>query len=133
MMRIVFKAACLSIALVLLTSNACAGLKTLIELGKSQGKIAKALKKETKTYNKVKEAINSGKLKEGEPAENILKKFGEPVIDIYDKKRDAVKWLYMPAASTHFEGEKLYLFMDKDDKLVGWQLVDQPQEQAAQE
>lgn len=132
MIRTVFSAICLTIAAVLLTSNAYADLKTLMELGKSQGEIAKALQGETKAYNKVKEAIGSGELKEGEPAEGILTRFGEPVIEIYDRKRDAVKWLYMPATSTHFEGEKLYLFMDNDGRLVGWQLVNQPQGQAAQ-
>ncbi len=123
MMRI----AGLALIVLLLTTPARADLKTLMELGKSQGEIAKALKEETDSYNRVKEAIDSGKLKEGETAENIRKKFGEPVIDVFDEKRGSVKWLYMPATSTHFEGEKLYLFIGEDSLLVGWQLVNQPQ------
>lgn len=116
------------IALVILfpATWAYADLKTLMEVGKSQETIAKALKEETENYNKVKKAIISGELKEGMPAEKVRKKYGVPVIEIYDEQKSADKWLYMPAASTHFEGEKLYLFVDKEGKLVGWQLVGQP-------
>jgi hypothetical protein len=103
---------------------AYAGLKELMEVGKSQADIAKELKKETRNYNSVKDAIISGKLEEGMLGDKIRKKYGEPIIEIYDEKKDAYKWLYMPATSSHFEGEKLYLFIDKEDKLVGWKLVE---------
>ena len=118
------------ITLLILLPGTCvyADLKTLMEIGKSQTAIAKALKKETKNYNKVKKAIIQGELEEGMEARKIRKKYGEPVIDIYDKKKDANKWLYMPATSTHFKGEKLYLFVDKEGKLVGWQLVEEQPE-----
>lgn len=106
-------------------SNANADLKTLIEVGSSQKNIADALNKETASYNKVKEAITSGQLKEGMKAEIIEQKYGKPVIDSYDKKKDAFKWLYMPAESNHFKGEKLYLFISKDNTLLGWELVEQ--------
>ena len=105
-------------------TTACADLKTLIEVGKSQATIGKALKNETRNYNRVKEAIASEKLKEGMPAEKLRKKYGEPVIDIFDKKKSAYKWLYMPATSTHFEGEKIYLFIDEEGELVGWQVLE---------
>ena len=122
------KIAVFTLLLLLCASNARADLKTLLELGKNQDRIAKALKQETKNYNKVKGAIEKGGLKEGETADKIREKYGEPVIDVFDKKRNTVKWLYMPETSTHFEGEKLYLFMDKDDKLVGWQLIEESSE-----
>ena len=124
------KVSIMVVALIILLPGTCvyAGLKTLMEVGKSQAAIAKALKKETKNYNKVKKAIIQGELEEGMEARKIRKKYGEPVIDIYDKKKDANKWLYMPATSTHFEGEKLYLFVDKEGKLVGWQLVEEQPE-----
>ena len=44
--------------------------------------------------------------------------------NLFDEKRNAYKWLYMPAASSHFEGEKLYLFVDKEGTLVGWKLIE---------
>lgn len=105
--------------------SASADLKALIEVGKSQAQIAKALKEETKNYDKVKNAILSQKLKEGMPADRIRKKYGDPIIEIYDEKKNANKWLYMPATSTHFKGEKLYLFMDQEDNLVGWRIIEE--------
>ena len=112
-------------AALLFTTCAYAGLKELMEVGRNQDRMAKALKKETKNYNKVKKAIISEKLEEGMSAEKIKKKYGEPVIDIYDEKKSANKWLYMPATSSHFEGEKLYLFIDEENTLVGWRLIEQ--------
>ncbi len=119
---------CAAVLMPLAGRCAHADLKTLMRVGKSQAEIAKALKKETKNYNRVKKAIGKGKLKEGMPADKILKRYGAPIIDIYDEKRNAYKWLYMPATSTHFEGEKLYLFIDEEDNLVGWKLLGQEEE-----
>jgi hypothetical protein len=109
----------------LAAQKAHADLRTLINLGKNQERIAKELKKETKNYDKLKEAILEEKLEEGISSEKIEKKYGEPIIDIFDKKRNVYKWLYMPATSTHFKGEKLYLYIDEEGTLVGWQLVEQ--------
>ena len=115
----------LSLIILGMTTYVHADLRTLIGVGKSQAVIQKALKKETKAYNKVKEAIIAGKLVEGMESGDIRKKYGEPIIDnVYDKKRNAYKWLYMPATSSHFEGEKLYLFINEESKLVGWKLVE---------
>ena len=120
----------IAVLILLVTVQAYAGLRELIEVGKNQAQIAKALKNETKNYNRLKKAIVSGKLEEGMLATKIKKRYGEPIIDIYDKKKNAYKWLYMPATSTHFEGEKLYLFVDNEDKLVGWKLIEpEPKEQ----
>lgn len=108
-----------------LGTYAHAGLKELMEVGRNQAAIGKALKKETKNYNKVKKAIISEKLKEGILADKIRKRYGEPIIGIFDEKKNAYKWLYMPATSTHFKGEKIYLFIDEEDKLVGWRLIEE--------
>ncbi len=106
------------------TNTFSADLKTLMEIGASQVDIAKSLQQETKNYNEVKKAINSGAIKEGLAAETIRKKYGEPILETYDKKRDATKWLYMPASSNHFKGEKLYLYLDKENKVKSWELVE---------
>jgi len=116
----------LTVALLLfLPAAVYAGLKTLMKLGNNQSAIARHLKKETIRYNKVKEAILKGRLEEGMPADNIRGNYGDPIIEsIYDEKRNAYRWLYMPASSSHFEGEKLYLFIDKENLLVGWRLIE---------
>lgn len=102
-----------------------ADLKTLMEIGASQADIAKTLKQETTTYNGVKSAIAAGAIKAGMTADSIRRKYGAPVVEIYDKKRDANRWLYMPATSSHFEGEKAYLYFDKENKLKECELVGQ--------
>ncbi len=123
-----------ALSILLIDSLAHAGLKELMKVGKEQERIAKALKQETKNYNRAKEAILSGKLKEGMTASDVRKKCGEPILDsIFDRQRGAYKWLYMPETSTHFKGEKLYLYIDKEDKLVGWKLVEPPPEEEDEE
>lgn len=102
-----------------------ADLKTLMEIGASQADIAKTLQQETKNYNGVKNAIASGAIKEGMASDIVRRKYGEPIIETYDKKCDLTKWLYMPASSSHFGGEKLYLYVDKENKVKGWELVGQ--------
>ncbi len=105
------------------TSAYSADLKTLMEIGASQADIAKTLQQETKIYNGVKSAMDAGTIKKGMAADTIRKKYGEPIISIHDKKRDADKWLYMPAESTHFKGEKIFLYFDKENKLIEWEKV----------
>ena len=114
------------ITVLTIVTYAHADLKTLMKMGRNQTAINKALTKETKNYNKVKDAIASGKIEEGMPAKKIRRKYGNPIFDnIYDKKRNAYKWLYMPATSTHFKGEKMYLFVDVNDELVGWKFMEE--------
>ncbi len=102
-----------------------AGLRELMAVGKSQEQIQKALKKETKHFEEVKEAILEGKIKEGTEASRVHDKYGEPVIEIFDDRKNVTKWLYMPAGSTHFKGEKLYLYVNDEGAVVGWRLVEQ--------
>ena len=121
----------LAIAGILIFAACCvcnyahADLKTLMRIGKNQKEMAKALKNETANYNSVKEAILKEKLQEGMDGDQVRSKYGDPVIDIFDKRRNVNKWLYMPQTSSHFEGEKLYLYIDEGNKLVGWQIIEQ--------
>lgn len=117
--------AAVSIVFIGLALAYSADLKTLMEIGASQADIAKTLQRQTSIYNGIKSAIASGALKVGAAAETIRQKYGEPVIDVYDKKRDSNKWLYMPAESSHFKGEKIYLYFDKQNKLTEWEAVEQ--------
>ncbi|MFH0839861.1 MAG: hypothetical protein V1883_02455 [Candidatus Omnitrophota bacterium] len=113
-------------ALILLytTPTKAADMKKLMEVGASQAEIAKVLRQETKSYEAVKKAINSGRIREGMTADIIRKKYGGPIIETYDKKNDITKWLYMPASSDHFKGEKLYIHIDSDNKVKGWKLIE---------
>ena len=128
MAKLVITTFCIALLISVTSTPVYANLKTLMRLGANQAKMAKALKEETRNYNNVRKAIVSGKLKEGMSADKIRKKYGDPIMDnIFDKKRNAYKWIYMPATSNHFEGEKLYLFVNDNSELVGWKLINQPE------
>lgn len=93
------------------------GLDTLIAVARSQGDIQKAYRGETRTFNDVKKAIDRGSIKNGQPKEEIRKKYGEPVISTQDFITKREKWVYKPATSTYSEGIRIYLFFDKDGNL----------------
>lgn len=103
-----------------------AGLKTLMEIGAGQAEIAKSLRQETESYDAVKKAVNSGAIKEGMAADTIREKYGGPIVETYDKKSDLTRWLYMPASSGHFKGEKLYIYIDSENKVKRCELILSP-------
>ena len=90
------------------------GLDSLIEVGKSQGEIAKAYSEETRAYERVKRAIEGGEIAKGGTKKSILDKCGEPVVTVGDYGTDREKWIYKPAASDFFKGPKISLFFTKD-------------------
>ena len=98
------------------------GLSTLIEVGKSQAAMEKELKKETKTFQAIKNAVESGGIKKGQSQKFIEKKYGEPVI-ILKEKGGVEKWLYKPGNVSHFGGIKIYLFFNTDKKLTGIKML----------
>ncbi len=108
------------LVIVMLFAASCVfaeGLDTLIEVGESQKAIAKEQEQETKSFEAVKRAIESGKIKEGQPKGSIRDGYGEPVI-VTREAGNREKWVYMPAASTFFKGVKVYLFFDESDRLT---------------
>jgi hypothetical protein len=108
------------LAIVMLFAASCVfaeGLDTLIEVGEGQKEIAKEQEQETKSFEAVKRAIDSGKLKEGQSKSSIRDGYGEPVI-VTQEAGNREKWVYMPAASTFFKGIKIYLFFDESERLT---------------
>lgn len=96
-------------------------IQTLIELGKSEKDKEKILKQETMNFEKVKKYINSNKIEKGISKDIAVKKFGEPVL-IFSEP-EAERWAYKAADASWLSGEKIYLFFDKDAKLVKWECV----------
>ncbi len=90
------------------------GLDALIEVGKSQGEIAKAYSAETKTYEGVRRGIESGGIVKGAAKKSILDKYGEPVVVVGDYGTDREKWIYKPASSDFGKGPRISLFFTKD-------------------
>ena len=94
--------------------------KALIELGKSDKLKEKVLKEETENFLRIKEAIEREELKKGLPKEEFLKRYPPPVVVIPEGNLE--RWVYKRGESSWFEGEKIYLFFDNQDKLVNYKL-----------
>jgi hypothetical protein len=99
------------------------GLKSLIEVGKSQNEIQKALEKEDRAYDEVSEAISDGSLREGTPKEEIADDFGEPVVKISARGERPERWVYKPSSSTFFEGKKIYLYFGQNAGLIKYEVI----------
>ena len=88
------------------------GLDSLVEVGKSMADISAGFNEETKAFNRVKAAVDSGAIKKGLLKASIRTQYGEPVIINDDSATKREKWAYKPAASSFFEGIRIYLFFD---------------------
>ena len=87
-----------------------AGIGTLLEVGKNMGEIAKAQDAETAAYRRVKQAVANGSLVTGVSRNEVFASYGEPVIMNTHTGTSREKWVYMPATSDAFKGEKIYLY-----------------------
>ena len=91
-------------------------LQPLIELGKNEKLKQKAYAQETDSFERVKNYIQSEKIKEILSKDAALKTFGEPVVIFPGDTQE--KWVYKAAESSWFGGEKIYLFFDKQGNLI---------------
>ena len=95
--------------------------EALIKVGKSQAEMMKVAGEETKSYEKIRNAIHNGRLEKEETAQDIVKRYGEPVVIIPARKGNLERWVYKPAEVTFFSGQKIYLFFNENMQLVSWQ------------
>jgi len=93
------------------------GLGTLIELGKSQAEIQKQYARETKAFEVVKRAIETGMIKKGMDKAAVLAKYGEPVVVVDDLDGKRADWIYKPAESSFFKGVRATLFFTAEGVL----------------
>ena len=106
--------------LTLLAFNRCAyadALGTLIDVGKSQSAMGKALDRETKAYDRIKRGIETGCLKKGQTANEVRSEYGDPVV-VSEEKDGTSRWVYKPGYASHFDGIKINLLFDKEKKLA---------------
>ena len=96
------------------------GLGTLIGFSRSRAHMVQEYKEETQNYNKIKKALDRNYLKEGESASTIKRRYGEPVITLFDERGSTTKWVYKPAEVSYSSSKKVYLTFDENDKLVEW-------------
>ena len=100
------------------------GVKALMAFAKSRSRMVKEYEQDTKSYKKIKKAIDGDQLRKGEASSGIERQYGQPVITLPGEKDGTVKWIYKPADKTFFEDEKVSLIFDRDGQLVEWQITD---------
>ena len=93
------------------------GLGTLIELGRSQAEMQKQFAQETKAFEAVKKAIETGMIKKGMDKASILAKYGEPIVVVDDMDGKRKDWIYKPAESSFFKGIRATLFFTAEGVL----------------
>jgi len=97
--------------------------KRLKGFAKSRKAMVEELAGETASYKKISGAIRENQLQKGKTASYIETKYGKPVVILPEEEGAFAKWVYKPSGTSFFSGEKAYLFFDKDDKLIEWQLL----------
>lgn len=103
----------------LMTAGLCyaANLGELMKIARSQAAMQQVYRDETRSFDKVKKAIDNGSIEKGQTKDEIKDRYGEPVVSIFDYDTNREKWIYKPAKSSFFKGINAYLFFDKDGKL----------------
>jgi hypothetical protein len=118
-----------SILLILIITSSCGliaplhasqgkgNIRKLKGLSDSMGRMDVQSKKEGINYQKADAFLNSEDINQGVSAKDLITICGEPVA----KADDGLRWAYKPPTSTFFEGEKIYFYFDKDQRLTGWE------------
>ena len=99
------------------------GLGALLKLSKDRSKMVREYKKETHSFNRMKKALEKGDIKPGEDARNVKRVIGDPTLEIKENDGIHTRWVYKPSDTSYFEGNKVYLLFDQEDKLVkAWEI-----------
>ena len=97
------------------------GVSSLMAMSKDRGVMVRDLKSETKNYNNMAKALEEGRLTQGQKAEDIMKRYGKPVVELPYREGDLTRWVYKPYETTFFEGPKISLFFDAQGGLTRWE------------
>lgn len=99
------------------------GLGSLMKFGKSRGDMVEELKEETENHRKINKAIDHEKLKVGDLADRIEKRYGPPVVIIPENDTNLKRWVYKPYDKTFFDKDKTYLYFDENERLLKWEVL----------
>ena len=108
---------CGSIVFLFSSASYAAGLGELMDIARAQADAQRTYADETKTFERVKAAIDDGEIKKGQTKKEIGNRYGEPVVNTAESETGREKWIYKPAKSSFFEGIRIYLYFDKENKL----------------
>jgi hypothetical protein len=92
-------------------------------IGDSLMLMDKANKEEDNSYQKAKDFINGQDIKEGLSTDYLISRCGKPVAKADNNSR----WVYKPSSSTFFRGEKIYLYLDHENRLKSWEQIKEEQ------
>ncbi|VAW16028.1 hypothetical protein MNBD_BACTEROID05-792 [hydrothermal vent metagenome] len=98
-------------------------LMTLKGLADSHKDMAEYVDKKDQLFVLLKEKIESNELETERLKKSILKEFGEPILkrSVYDQEFIRELWLYR-YQTRYFEGSKVYLYFDDQNKLLDWKI-----------
>ena len=100
------------------------GLGELMSISRAQADAQRTYADETKAFERVKAAIDDGEIKKGQTKKEIKNRYGEPVVNTVESETGREKWIYKPAKSSFFEGVRIYLYFDKENKLDEIKIVE---------
>jgi hypothetical protein len=96
-------------------------LQMLRRLSRNGEMKQQALNQETKNFLRIKNYIDTNKLKRGTSAKVIIKQCGEPVAILIEPEGE--RWAYKRRNVDWVSGEKIYLFFDIRNTLADWECV----------
>jgi hypothetical protein len=98
------------------------GLKTIMALNKSNGKMLDEAKGETVNFDRARKAVEYGNLNIGATSDEVVEQVGHPVVKVNDEQTNTVQWVYKPGTSSFFEKYKISLIFDSNGILIGWKV-----------
>jgi len=100
------------------------GLRTLMAMSSDRGKMIREFNNDTKSFEKILKAISDSRIKKGDIADKIKKKYGEPVVIVpEDESGTLSRWVYKPGTESFFEGNKAYLIFDQEGHLEKFEVI----------
>ena len=109
----------LSTLILFLLSSAtyASNIGELMDIARAQKDAQAAYAQETRSFERVKTAIDKGDIKKGQSKKDIESRYGEPVVSVPVYGTGREKWIYKPAKSSFFEGIKACIYFDKDNNI----------------
>jgi hypothetical protein len=94
-------------------------MKTLFKLNSSQKKMRDYVQRQNKGFDRLCEDIQSERLKMGLSQNQVISLYGDPILE--KELENKTRWLYRYPVE-YFHSDKAYLYFDRDNTLVGWEL-----------
>ena len=94
-------------------------MKTLLRLNSSQKQMRGYVQKQNKGFERLCKDIQRERLKMGLSQSQVISLYGDPVVEKELKRK--TRWLYRYPVE-YFHSDKVYLYFDRDNTLVGWEL-----------